>query len=132
MHPDQFAMGLECMKHLPNHCTDVDALRRWYSVFNGVQIISNQETPLHRDNGTAPSWLDLLATIGPYRSATFQLPGAGINLNYPSGTVVAQCGRLLRHGATKADGERICIAYYMKANVHGRVGTSTAGWSYLK
>lgn len=132
MHPEQYEMGRACMKLLPAHCTDIDALDMWYSLFNGVQVISNRDTPIHRDNGTECPWLDMLATIGPYKNAMFHLPGIGVNLSYFSGTVIGLCGRLLRHGVSNVDGERICIAYYMRSNVQRRVETPPAGWTFLQ
>lgn len=131
MHPEQYVMCAECIRRLPDHCVDGDALNSWYSLFNGVQIISNRETPIHRDNGTELPWLDMLTTLGPYRQAKFHLPGAGVTLQYLSGTVIGLCGRLLRHGVSDIDGERICVAYYMRSNVQRRVDTKPAQWSYL-
>lgn len=131
MHPDQYVMCRACIKRLPSHCDDAEALNWWYSLFNGVQIISNRETPLHRDNGTQLPWLDVLATVGPYRGGTFHLPGIGLDLKYSSGTVIGLCGRLLRHGVSGVDGERICVAYFMRSNVQQRVDTKLAQWGYL-
>lgn len=131
MHPEQYTMCVECIRRLPDYCIDKDALNAWYSLFNGVQIISNRDTPIHRDNGTELPWLDMLTTLGPYRRANFHLPGVGVTFQYLSGTVIGLCGRLLRHGTSGVDGERICIAYYMRSNVQRRVKTELAEWSYL-
>lgn len=124
-------MGLTCIEQLPLHCDDVVALDLWYSLFNGVQVISNRKTPVHRDSGTSSSWMDLLVTVGPYTTATFALPGVGVKLQYGSGTVIGVCGRLLRHGVEDVDGERICVAYYMKTNVQARLQVPPAGWSHI-
>ena len=131
MHPEQYKMGLVCMERLPLHCEDMDILDLWCSLFNGVQVISNRETPVHRDNGTLSPWMDLLATVGPYTTATFVLPGVGVKFLYGSGTVMGICGRLLRHLVTDVRGERICLAYYMKTNVQARVEVTPAGWSHI-
>lgn len=131
MHPQQYEMSVECISQLPDHCADTEALNLWYSLFNGVQIISNRNTPIHRDNGTELPWLDMLATLGPYDQAKFHLPSAGLTLQYLSGTVIGLCGRLLRHGVSEINGERICVAYYMRSNVQRRVATELAQWNYL-
>ena len=53
----------------------MEMLNLWYSFFNGVQVISNREAPIHRDNSTRLEWYDLLATVSPYHGAIFKLPG---------------------------------------------------------
>lgn len=132
MHPAQYHMGISCIEKLPQHCGDHDAVETWNSVFNSLQVISNRETPLHRDNGSMASWFDVLVTVGPYKSAKFCLPGVGLPCRYDSGTMMALSGRVLQHGVTDIEGERICIANYMRKNVQERVETSLAGWSYLR
>lgn len=131
IHPELYTMGKDAMRVLPVSCNDFDVLELWCLVFNGAQVISNRETPVHRDNASRHSWYDILATVGPYHSAIFKLPGVGIRFAYPSGTVVGFCGRLLRHGVSKADGERICVAWYMRENVQNRLKATYAGWSHV-
>jgi len=106
-----------------------EALELWTSIFNGVQIISNRETPIHRDFQSRPEWYDLLVTVGPYKDTVFELPGIGIRFAYNSGTVIGLSGKVLRHGVTETEGERICLAYYMRENVQRRLGTNLASWN---
>jgi hypothetical protein len=129
MHPQMFQMGLEAMNKLQDQEDLQEVLELWTSIFNGVQIISNRETPVHRDFQTRPEWYDLLVTVGPYQNIFFELPGIGIRFVYNSGTVIALSGKVLRHGVMEADGERICTAYYMRENVQRRLGTCFAGWN---
>lgn len=52
IHPKLFWAGLQTMKRIgaENQFREIVAL--WESVFNGMQVLSNRETPLHRDNNT--------------------------------------------------------------------------------
>lgn len=104
------------------------ALQHWPSVFNAVTVLSNRETPLHRDNNSRSQWYDMLATIGPYEDACLELPGAGLKLKYSSGTILGFAGKVLRHGVAECKGERLCLAYYMRDKVHERMGVEAAGW----
>ena len=122
-------MGLESMTKMHDIADLAEVLSIWTSIFNGVQVISNRETPVHRDNQTRWEWYDLLVTLGPYTSATLEMPTAGLRFQYSSGTVVGLCGRILRHGVSAAEGERICLAYYMRENVQSRLGAKFAQWS---
>lgn len=128
MHPDLYRMGMEGMERLPNHCDAADVYAIWASLFNGVQVLMNRQTPLHRDNGTLHTCFDMLVTIGPYHSAFLHLPGVGLYFAYSSGTVVGLCGRVLSHAVNDATGERLCLAYYMRENVQKRLKTRPADW----
>ena len=129
IHPQMFKMGIEAMTKMGSRPDLADVLSLWYSIFNGVQVISNREAPVHRDHSTRWEWYDLLATVGPYDTTFFALPGVGIRFLYGSGTVIGICGRVLRHGVSEADGERISLAYYMRENVQRRLETRYAGWN---
>jgi len=131
IHPELFEMGMEAMTKIRAETDLVEILKLWCSIFNGVQVISNREAPVHRDHIVRWEWYDLLATVGPYQTAIFELPGAGIRFFYDSGTVIGICGRVLRHGVSEANGERICLAYYMRENVQKRLGTKYASWNNL-
>jgi hypothetical protein len=45
--------------------------------------------------------------------------------------MVALLGKLIRHETTEAEGNRICIAQYMRDNVHERLGIKSPGWMYM-
>lgn len=104
------------------------ALEHWSSVFHGLSVMVNRETPLHRDMNTRPEWYDMLATVGTYTDAVLELPGLGIGLRYRSGTVVPISGKVLLHGVAKVDRDRVCLAYYMRDMMGNRVGSQPAGW----
>jgi len=107
-------------------CADLVGI--WSSVFNGCQVLSNRETPIHRDNNSRVEWYDLLCSVGPYHGARFEMPTVGLQFSYDTGVVMALCGKVLRHGVSPTPGERICIAYYMRENVQARLGSTYAGW----
>ena len=46
------------------------------------------------------------------------IPTLGIELEYKPGTAVAFSGRLLRHGVNAVEGNRCCLTYYMRDNIH--------------
>lgn len=129
-HPSLYAMARESMSAMRklDHLHDIAML--WTSVFNGCQVISNRETPIHRDNNSHVCWYDLLCSVGPYSGVDLELPGAGLRFEYNTGTAMFLCGRLLRHGVSAADGDRVCLAYYMRENVQKRLGSKFAGWSH--
>jgi hypothetical protein len=129
IHPELFDMGMDAMHHLGLHSDLSDVLKLWFSIFNGASVISNRETPTHRDNFSRSQWYDLLTTVGPYQEAILELPGVGLRFMYASGTVIGLCGRVLRHGVSEAGGERICVAYYMRENVQRRLNTQLASWN---
>ncbi|THH15727.1 hypothetical protein EW146_g4796 [Bondarzewia mesenterica] len=128
IHPEQYFAGIECIEKLGD-ITDIGELvRRWPSVFNGVSVIAQRLTPPHRDGNSRAEWYDLLATIGPYQNGTFELPGIGVSFQYNSGTVIALCGQVLTHSVPNVDGERVCFAWFMRDNVHERLGIRARGW----
>lgn len=131
-HPELYFMAREAMSSLQTLQNVQDVVMLWHSVFNGCQVISNRETPIHRDNNSHVKWYDLLCSVGPYTGADLEMPGAGLRFEYNTGTAVFLCGRLLRHGVSKADGDRVCIAYYMRENVQQRMGSKFAGWSHQR
>lgn len=128
IHPELFEMGMESLAKIKRleHLQDISM--SWESIFTGIQIISNRETPVHRDSFSAAEWYDLLFTMGPYTNGCLSLPGVGAKFSYNSGTMFALGGHLLQHSVGKVEGERACIAFYMRENVHSRLETSPATW----
>ena len=135
MHPDMYRAGRDTLiklgkqEHAKNDPDGMaDVLAKWGAVFNGVNVISNRQTPLHRDNYSSAEWYDLLATVGDYANGVLELPTVGVRLKYPPGTLVALSGRVLRHGASEVDGDRLCLAWYMRSSVHRRMDVSPSTW----
>lgn len=128
VHPELYARSVAGLATLHGHEDFETPLRPWGSPFNALSIISNRQTPLHRDTQSRREWYDLLVTIGNYSAATLSLPGLGLEYPYPSGSISIFSGALLQHGVSPADEERICIAYYMREAVQKRMNTGLAGW----
>jgi hypothetical protein len=101
----------------------------WPSVFSAWQIIVNRITPSHRDAGAAPCMYDVLTSVGTHTTSKFILSDCGTSFSYPPGTVIAICGRVLRHEvASWEGGERICVAHYVRDNVHNRLCVPCPEW----
>ena len=100
----------------------------WSSVFNGVSIISNRETIFHRDGQSRLAWYDIICTLGGDQSTVLEFRDLGIRLRYTSGTVVAHSGRLLYHGVSAAENERVCYAYWMRDCIHELMGVKSPYW----
>jgi len=127
MHPPLYHAGLEARQRLDAWSIENDpvmqeALGHWLTIYTNLSLISNQKTPLHRDPQSRSDWFDLLATVGEYQDCFLNIPTLGVQLEYSLGTVVAFSGRLLRHGVIEEGGDRCCLAYYMRDNIHNWLG----------
>jgi hypothetical protein len=138
IHPELYHAGMEGLKALAENPDmvkegdDVFQILHWWSTpFSGYSIISNRTTPVHRDNSARPQWYDLLASFGTYGYGEMKLPGIGVTLKYPAGTLVALCGKLLQHEVLEVVGNRVCLAHYMRDNVHERLNIPAPGWMTL-
>jgi hypothetical protein len=105
-----------------------EVLQWWSSIYSGVSIIANRETPVHRDVGTSPEAYDLLVTIGGDEETVLCLPSMGLVMEYRSGTTVLFSGYAVPHGVTPSVAERVCFAYYIKDNVHERFRVKGLDW----
>jgi hypothetical protein len=134
IHPDLYNSGRETFNHLRNaaEIQPQQVLRRWTSVFNGVAVIRNRKTPLHRDGKSRFQWYDLLVTLGQYVNCHLELPGLGVSLEYGPGTVVGLSGMLLAHEVPSFEGDRVCYAYFMRNKVHQWANTSGYTWMNKK
>ena len=91
-------------------------LESWTSPYTSASLMSNRDSPLHRDGSGGYSTMDLLLSIGNYCNGRFHVPGLGYDFMYTAGSVVGLVGRVLLHGATSS-GERLCYAQWNKQNV---------------
>ena len=135
IHPEQYLIGRTALLRLadqPELSGDpnamIVALENWASPFSALSVIVNRVTPIHRDVQGRDSWLDMLVTYGPYDDCRMEFRSLGIRTVYSSGTIVALCGKVVPHSASDCRGERSCIAYYMRDNVHARVGVPAGSW----
>ena len=101
----------------------------WPSVYTGIAVISNRDTPRHYDINGCPPWYDLLVSCGTHKTAEFSIPKLEVTLSYSPQTVVAVCGKILSHEVVHWEGgERICMAHYMRNMVHDRLGVDQPSW----
>ncbi|KZP29240.1 hypothetical protein FIBSPDRAFT_727514 [Athelia psychrophila] len=104
----------------------------WASVWSGVALIVNRETPYHRDTGGSVSMYDLLVSAGTHQTCHIDIQELGAAFVYLPGTMLAMSGKALSHGVKSwSGGERICAAHFMKDGVHNRVGQPRPAWPIL-
>jgi hypothetical protein len=116
-HPQLYYAGLRCMEKLSEDEDFSAILSMWGSVFNGASVISNRETPFHRDGQTLPEWYDILCTLGGDSGTVLEFRDLGIRLWYHAGTIVAPCGNLIYHGVSSAEEEQVCVAFWMRSRI---------------
>ncbi|GBE79979.1 hypothetical protein SCP_0211810 [Sparassis crispa] len=128
VHPMLYAAGCQCLGLIQQDSELREMALNWLSPFNALQVIANRETPFHRDSKTRYTFYDLLATLGNYTCAWLKFPAMHVAIDYSPGTVVAFCGKAIRHGVTGADGERLVYAYFMREGVQNRLGIPAPHW----
>ncbi|EDR07661.1 uncharacterized protein LACBIDRAFT_298012 [Laccaria bicolor S238N-H82] len=132
IHPEQHYGGrgalLRCLRPQSSVTLDKDCLQRimkvWGTAFTGLSVISERETPLHRDGQNADWMYDLLVNLSSHVDPDLQveLPGIGIRFRYGSGTVLSILGKVVRHGVSRTDTDRYCLAFFMRERVSERLG----------
>lgn len=105
------------------------SIEAWPTLYNGLGVISNCQTPRHHDPQTFKMWADILMTFGNYVDADLELRDVGLRLRYRSGSIVVVSGALLTHGVEASDGERVCWAYYMRDQVHEHCKVEASHWT---
>ena len=117
--PELYASAQELMVKLCTaHPPSIFLMQSWPSCFTSIEVISNRQTPWHRDLSSMPGWLDLLLSLGSYgENAVLEVPSLGISLPYDSGSVVPIMTKLLLHRVPRVAGDRLCYAFYLKKAV---------------
>jgi hypothetical protein len=106
-----------------------DHVQSWNSAFSGITVISNRITPRHRDTGGSFPWYDLLLSSGTHQDAYLHLNDIRAKLSYLPGTAILVCGKILSHSLPEwRNGERICLAHWMRNEVHHRLGIYYPEW----
>lgn len=110
----------------------IQNVRNWPSIFSGISVICNRETPAHIDNRGYDPAFDVLLTGGTYKTAWLVLEEIGGEFFYPPGTFVALNGRVFKHAVDDWDeGDRICYAHFVRDDVHAVLGCERAPWVNL-
>ncbi|KAK7680056.1 hypothetical protein QCA50_017002 [Cerrena zonata] len=128
MHPDQYRMGYEVLKHLSSLQQVERALSRWPSIFNAITLISNRHCPMHRDNKGSFHLFDILVSTGSYSNAMFCCTPLGIQIGNTPGTIIGFSGTAFRHGVAQADGARVCHAFYMRGSLQEFSNVRPCSW----
>ncbi|KAF8231597.1 hypothetical protein L208DRAFT_1276507, partial [Tricholoma matsutake] len=137
-HPELYHDGWKAFYEIMDHPNAVkegevvlEVLKYWTSPFSRYGLISNCCTPLHRDNFSQGPWCNFLTTISPYSGVQLRLYNLGLEFKYKLGMIVALLGKLVSHGVKEPEGNRICLAQYMRDNVHSRMGIESPSWMTL-
>jgi hypothetical protein len=130
INPDLFQTGLLILRRLRELKSTKALAREWQSVYTGIAIICNRVTPSHRDSKARPEWFDTLVNYSNNGSIPrLLIEDLGLDLKYSSGTVVALCGRVLKHEVRAwGVGDRVCYAHFMREAVRERLDVPPAGW----
>ena len=107
-----------------------DIAEQWQSVYTGIAVILNRETPPCLDRGGRPEWYDTLINYsGTGGKPQLQLNDLGMDLEYSSGTVVSFCSSILEHGVRNwGASDRVCYAHFMRESVRKHLDVPPAGW----
>lgn len=134
IHPEQFQCGLSMLRKLRQLETTRDLAVQWQSVYNGISIISNRQTPSHRDTKGRIEWYDTLVSYSNGAAKpSLSIKDIGMNLEYSSGTVIGFCGSVLEHEVKSwGIGDRVCYAHFMRESVRERLDVPPAGWAKRK
>jgi hypothetical protein len=99
-------------------------MKVWGTAFTGLSVISERETPFHRDGQNADWMYDLIVNITAHHDHDIrvELPGIRIRFRYGSGTALAILGKAIRHGVSATDVDRYCLAFFMRQAVSERLG----------
>ena len=130
INPDLFRTGLHMLQRLRELEATSELAQEWQSVFTGISIISNRKTPSHRDKRARYEWFNMLLSYSDTETnPRLLINDLGLDLEYPSGTVVAFCGNILKHEVKSwGDGDRVCYAHFMREAVRKRLDAPPAGW----
>ncbi|KAJ3531312.1 hypothetical protein NMY22_g8206 [Coprinellus aureogranulatus] len=79
----------------------MEAFKHWATPFTGFALISNRETPFHRDSTGGKTLFDILAAFGRYRNGRFEVPLLNSRFMYNPGTAITLPGGLLQHGRVR-------------------------------
>ncbi|RXW17954.1 hypothetical protein EST38_g7892 [Candolleomyces aberdarensis] len=124
VHPELYDLQMQVLQEL--YVGDVDVSDRklllevfehWATPFSAFGVITNRETPLHRDSMGGKFLFDMVATFGRYRQGRFIIPLLNSRFAYNPGAAIVFPGHLMAHGASVVEGERVCLASYMRPNV---------------
>lgn len=129
---EQYDIGSQAINMLKQGqavTTPYENVNLWPSFFSGIEVISNRTTPCHLDRKSCFPVYDFLVSAGNHSEAWVHLPDIDTKLLYKPGTVIAICGKVLRHAVYNWDtGDRLCIAHFIRDLIHDRLGLPRPQW----
>ena len=127
-HPRLYAAGQESLRRVSGTKKIRSVLETWPAVFNKVQVISNRQSPFHRDTSGQPTWYDLLMTLGTYRWSTLAFRNLGMQVSYRPGTIALISAMLIHHGSPEVDPDRVCYSWFMSDDLHRNLDVPAVDW----
>jgi hypothetical protein len=94
----------------------------WPSIYPGLDLVANRETPAHLDRGGDKTYFDHLVNLGRDEDAKLCLDELKAQFAYRPGTSVLFSGSALTHSVAKCSKERVVIAHYSNKKVQERLG----------
>ena len=128
IHPYQYRAAREALLLASQAPSVHRALETWPTLFSSVHILSNRETPYHRDVAGQASMLELLWTLGTYGESTLVARNLGLQMAYQPGTVVALSSFLVHHGVAAVPPDRICYAWFIAEALVRNHGVDDVPW----
>ncbi|KAJ3547379.1 hypothetical protein NMY22_g1668 [Coprinellus aureogranulatus] len=125
LHPEFYNQQMEVYEQMNDHPERHTAepeltqslLDDWYTPFDGFALVANHEGESERHSNGGLFCMDILGAFGSYRGGRLEVPLLGRRFVYNPGTAFALPGSLFEHGASRVDGERICLTSFMKPAV---------------
>ena len=102
-HPSLYKAGEESLRRALKTEKMQYAISKWPTVFNKVQVISNRQSPFHRDTSGQPTWYNLLLTLGTYKWGTLAFRNLGMQVSYQLSTIALISALLIHHGAAEVN-----------------------------
>ncbi|KAG2354088.1 hypothetical protein BDR07DRAFT_1282415, partial [Suillus spraguei] len=96
-----------------------------------LTVISNWQTPNHRDHMSIAECFNILTTLGNYLNACMSMPSLQLEFMYDPSCMMAFSGKIVRHGVHEVQGDQIAWAWYMKDSVHIYAGVPSCGWAMM-
>ena len=118
LHPAQYSImrgALICTGDPNLKIAEGQTIEDWTG-FTGLSVISQRETPFHRDGRSPCNMLDVLATFGKTTDPDIhaELPWIGIQFHYNPGTLLLVLSKMIRHGVSVFKEERWCFAFFLR------------------
>lgn len=137
INPNQYNSGISAIEGIRSNPEKVkkrdllpDLLNIWTSPSLAMSLMSNRDSPYHRNNGGSYASMDMLVSVRNYKEGKFRAPGLGMDFWYSSGTVITFAGCVIRHGAT-SDANRLCLSLYQKENVLLALDIPEPDWVHI-